>query len=147
VVNGGMGVWCGGVWKSTLLCSAPPLLSTLQKYIRLPQLYRIYSNKIIKVMAIHLKREYNLYPKYQGEYRNRYYKSLITKDIAFYVNHKEPNENISVMMFRRTNTPGEITLTSNDSSALIAFQKTTQNKDEWDYVSPTLYRILKKKTR
>lgn len=98
-------------------------------------------------MAIHLKREYNLYPKYQGEYRNRYYKSLITKDIAFYVNHKEPNENISVMMFKRTSTPGEITLTSNDSSALIAFQKTTQNKDEWNYVSPTLYRILKKKTR
>jgi hypothetical protein len=48
-------------------------------------------------------------------------------------------------MFKKTNVPGEITFISNDNSTFIEFQKTTQNKNEWDYVSPTLYRILNKK--
>ena len=84
-------------------------------------------------MTIQLKREHNLYPNYKGMHNNRYYQSLITKDTLFYVNHKETNKDISVIMFKKTN------------STVIEFQKTTQNKNEWDYVSPTLYRILNKK--
>jgi hypothetical protein len=102
--------------------------------------------KIIKVMTIQLKREHNLYPNYKGMHNNRYYQSLIVRDMLFYVNHKETNKDISVIMFKKTNVPGEITFISNDNSTFIEFQKTTQNKNEWDYVSPTLYRILNKKT-
>jgi hypothetical protein len=47
-------------------------------------------------------------------------------------------------MFKKTNTPGEITLISNDNYSFIEFQKKIQNKNEWEYISPTLFRMLNK---
>ena len=92
-----------------------------------------------------LKREHNLYPQYQGTYINRYYKSLITKDNVFYVNHNEVNKDISVIMFKKTNIWGKVIFVSNDNLAFTEFQNKIQNKNEWEYISPTLSRILKKK--